>query len=233
MNGMLVTISAEGPVTTSLVITEGTGLEHASVIKLVRTYQVDFEEFGLLDFKSESSGGRPTEFAMLNERQTTLLMTYMRNSEIIRDFKIRLVKAFYELAKNNALGMAQTVAISELQQEVAALHAKINAFGKPIQRISNAQKNASLEDDILNAVKSEVDGNEYIAFSQLHNAVERHHNNSSPLSPRKTATALSILGYYFLTRCWVNGHRERIWTSACLAPSVTDAKKYVAIKLLA
>lgn len=98
MNHELVNKNESGDlVTTSMAIALGTNNDHASVIKLVREYKLDLEEFGLLDFKSESSGGRPTEYAVLNEQQATLLITYMRNSEIVRTFKKRLVKAFYEL----------------------------------------------------------------------------------------------------------------------------------------
>lgn len=85
-------------VTTTLAIAAGCEVDHASVIKLARTYQSDLQEFGLLDFKSESTGGRPTEFALLNEQQSTLILTYMRNSTIVREFKKRLVKDFWRLA---------------------------------------------------------------------------------------------------------------------------------------
>jgi phage antirepressor YoqD-like protein len=87
------------PRTTSLAIAEGTNNDHASVILLVRKYVEDLREFGLVDFKSTSTGGRPTEYASLNQEQSTLLMTYMRNSEIVRGFKKRLVKAFFEMAR--------------------------------------------------------------------------------------------------------------------------------------
>lgn len=85
--------------TTTLLIADGTENEHASVIKLVRSYLSDFEEFGHVDFKSEmvkrpQGGGAVREYAALNENQATLLMTYLRNNEIVRAFKKRLVKAF-------------------------------------------------------------------------------------------------------------------------------------------
>jgi phage antirepressor YoqD-like protein len=83
--------------TTTMAISAGCAVDHASVIKLVRTYQADLEEFGLLDFKSESTGGRPTEFALLNEQQSTLILTYMRNTDVVREFKKRLVKEFWSL----------------------------------------------------------------------------------------------------------------------------------------
>ena len=95
----LVTLTDGQPTTTSLAIAEGCQNDHASVIKLVRAYQSDLEGFGLLDFKSESTAGRPTEYAILNERQATLIISYMRNSEIVRAFKIRLVSKFYEMAE--------------------------------------------------------------------------------------------------------------------------------------
>ena len=41
-------------------------------------------------------GERKREVAYLNEPQTTLLLTYMKNTEKIRHFKKALVKAFYK-----------------------------------------------------------------------------------------------------------------------------------------
>jgi phage regulator Rha-like protein len=95
----IVTIQNNTLVTTSIAIANGTDNDHASVIKLVRTYQTDLEEFGLLDLKSESTGGRPTEYALMNQEQATLIMTYMRNSDIVRSFKKRLVKEFFDMAR--------------------------------------------------------------------------------------------------------------------------------------
>jgi len=83
--------------TTSLAIAEGTENTHEAVIKLVRKYVEDLQQFGTFGFEIQKSGGRPTEIAYLNEPQATLLITYLRNSEIVRKFKIALVKAFYEL----------------------------------------------------------------------------------------------------------------------------------------
>lgn len=99
----LVTLADGNAVTTSLVIAEGTGVQHQSLRELIQDNLADFEEFGVLRFEtgkpSEGSiGGRPVKYAVLNEQHATLLMTYMRNSEVVREFKKRLVKAFYTLA---------------------------------------------------------------------------------------------------------------------------------------
>lgn len=47
----LVTVINGSAVTNSLVIAEGTKNDHASVIKLVRSYIADLEEFGLVRFE--------------------------------------------------------------------------------------------------------------------------------------------------------------------------------------
>jgi phage regulator Rha-like protein len=91
------------PVTTTAIIAFETRNEHASVIALVRKYQKDLEEFGRVRFEIEpfatNGGTQHREIAILNEQQSTLLLTYMRNSDIVRAFKKRLVKAFYEMRR--------------------------------------------------------------------------------------------------------------------------------------
>jgi phage regulator Rha-like protein len=109
----LVTLFDGNPVTNTLILAEGTANNHASVIKLVRKYQEDLEEFGSLRFeirvmRKDGRGGEPTEFAILNEPQTTLIMTYMSNTPIIREFKKRLVAAFFELAAGRTLAIQNT-----------------------------------------------------------------------------------------------------------------------------
>lgn len=91
-------------VTSSLTIADGVGNPHASVIRLIRDNLEDLQEFGLVGFQIQprpagQHGGGDVEYALLNEQQATLLMTYMRNNPVVREFKKRLVKAFYEMAQ--------------------------------------------------------------------------------------------------------------------------------------
>lgn len=99
----LVTITDGLAVTTTLAIAEGTGVAHKAVIQLVRTYLTDLGEFGRVAFEMrpfETAGGmQRREVAALNEQQSTLLLTYMRNSEIVRSFKKRLVREFWQMAE--------------------------------------------------------------------------------------------------------------------------------------
>lgn len=84
--------------TTSLAISEGTENTHQAIMKMVRTYVGQLQEFGEVGFQIRlNPQGSPTEFAFLNEPQATLLITFLRNSEVVVSFKVALVKAFYEM----------------------------------------------------------------------------------------------------------------------------------------
>lgn len=86
------------PMTTSLAIAEGVAMAHASVIKLVRRYVEDIGTFGEIGFEIRlNPQGKPTELAWLNEQQATFLLTLMRNSPIVIEFKKALVRAFFAL----------------------------------------------------------------------------------------------------------------------------------------
>lgn len=89
------------PVTTSVIISNGIQLSHEPVIKLIRKYLDDLKTFGSVLFETESfktaGGTQRREIAILNEPQTTLLLTFFKNTEIVRKFKVALVQKFYEL----------------------------------------------------------------------------------------------------------------------------------------
>lgn len=121
MNAMLKTVELVDvengePMTTTLQIALGLGIMHASVIKLVRTYMPDFQEFGLVRFKIQprldgQHGGGDVKYVPLNEQQATFLMTLMRNSPRVIEFKKTLVKAFF-----HARALLQTDYFALIQQ---------------------------------------------------------------------------------------------------------------------
>lgn len=96
--------------TTSLIVAEGVGLQHKNVRELIEDNIADFEEFGVCRFEtakpstSANGGGRPQKLAVLNRDQALLLMTYLRNSAVVRDFKKRLIRAFTEMERRLAEG---------------------------------------------------------------------------------------------------------------------------------
>lgn len=146
----LVTIKDGDAVTTTLAVALGTQNDHASVIKLVRSYQADLEEFGLLDFKSESTGGRPTEYAFLTEPQATLLLTFMRNTEIVRAFKKKLVREFWELVQERNRASQPDVTTQE-----GALIALQGAVEKQLALIAENRQIAQQRDEAVRT-KAEI-----------------------------------------------------------------------------
>lgn len=91
----------------SITIAENVGYEHNAVIRLIRDNIKDFNEFGMLGFENESFKDslnriQTREIALLNENHSTLLITYMRNNDLTKRFKINLVKAF-SIMKNKLL----------------------------------------------------------------------------------------------------------------------------------
>lgn len=104
---MIVQQSPEGELTTtSLIIAEGTQVQHASVLRIIRDNEEDFEEFGRVRFEIrpfETAGGMQNRtIAVLNREHAMLLMTYMRNNIIVRQFKKQLVKAFTDMERRLA-----------------------------------------------------------------------------------------------------------------------------------
>ena len=72
-------------------------IKHQSLFELIKNHRADFEELGLLRFQTgKATGGRPEKFTMLNEDQSTLALTYSKNTPRVRQLKVMLVKAFGE-----------------------------------------------------------------------------------------------------------------------------------------
>lgn len=169
----LVFSNANQAVTSTLVIASETGHDHASVIKLVRTYLTDFEEFGRVGFQIapfETNGGtQQREIARLNQEQATLLITYMRNNAVVRTFKKRLVKAFFDFARNahptfaipqtlpDALRLAADLAESNAQQQarLTVVEPKADALDRIVTQssgtlnLTNAAKTLQVNPRVL------------------------------------------------------------------------------------
>lgn len=87
------------PYTTSEIIAECAGVTHHTIQELLRKHKADFESYGIIAFEMRKldGRGRPMKIYRLNEQQATLLITYLKNTEPVRRFKMNLVKAFFEM----------------------------------------------------------------------------------------------------------------------------------------
>ncbi|WP_237112611.1 Rha family transcriptional regulator [Mycobacteroides abscessus] len=148
--GELVTIDDGGvATTTSLLIAQGTGHEHASVIRLVRDNLGDLQDFGRVGFEirpfATAGGIQRREVAILGEEHATLLLTYMRNNQVVREFKKRLVREFWVLRRRmgvcevpRTLPAALRLAADQVERaelaesRVAALDAKVAADAEKV-----------------------------------------------------------------------------------------------------
>ncbi|MCE5290825.1 MAG: phage regulatory protein/antirepressor Ant [Nocardiaceae bacterium] len=156
----IVQMADGAPTTTSMRVANGTGVQHKNVLELVRNNLADFEEFGLVAFQTRprpegQHGGGDIQIAILNEEHATLLLTYMRNSEIVRDFKKRLVREFYEMRKrlatpmtaNELMAAGFAEAMKQLEQRDARIYqleAKANVDAPKVTYVDTYVTDADL-----------------------------------------------------------------------------------------
>lgn len=82
---------------------------HRTIFESITKYQSNFEEHGLLTFKTEavssinSRGVKYQKYALLNEDQCYFLLTLMRNNDFVVNKKSKLVKAFRQAKDQVAL----------------------------------------------------------------------------------------------------------------------------------
>ena len=122
------------PYTTSEIIAECAEVKHDTVQSLIRNHQEDFESYGIIGFEIRKldGRGRPMKIYRLNEQQATLLITYLKNTEPVRRFKMNLVKAFFEMREE----------LSKFRMQRALEKPKRKTLHESIETWPNAPKHA-------------------------------------------------------------------------------------------
>lgn len=86
------------PYTTSEIIAECAGVKHHAVQEHIRKNVERLERFGKVSFQMRPlPSGQQAKDYILNEQQATLLITFLKNTEQVANFKENLVKAFFEM----------------------------------------------------------------------------------------------------------------------------------------
>lgn len=137
---VLVSIKAE-PRLDSRLMAQCLGIQHTNLFAQVKAHKADFEEFGKVPFQTgPSASGQAEKFALLNEDQAYLLLTYSRNTAKTRKLKVNLVKAF-----GNARRAAE-LRHTEYLPAYHALHDAIKAAsnGSPHARWHHVNANREL-----------------------------------------------------------------------------------------
>lgn len=128
----LVENTGNGLVVTSETIAQGAGVEHRAVLQMIGKHQARLERFGQVAFEMRAGyNNAQVRVALLNEQQSTLIMSFMRNTEQVMDFKTALVEGFYAMAEqlNNQPALTEDQIVAQALQitsaKILALETKI------------------------------------------------------------------------------------------------------------
>ncbi|CYY28085.1 Rha family transcriptional regulator [Streptococcus suis] len=86
------------PYTLSSVVAECANISHHAVQEHIRKQKERLERYGKVSFQMRPlPSGQQAKDYILNEQQATLLITFLKNTEQVANFKEKLVKAFFEM----------------------------------------------------------------------------------------------------------------------------------------
>lgn len=174
----LVFLQSDEPVTTSLIVAEGTNNQHKSVVRLINEHSKRIERWGQIRFSDLKStnplGGRPTKVAYLNEQQATFLITLLKNNDIVLDFKAELVDQFFKMRQ-----VLQQIALQRplIRQSTKITQRKVTDAIKEYV-IPNARANGSTAPDKVF----------YMTYNKLFNKVV-----NIPAGQRDTLTTSQLI----------------------------------------
>ncbi len=135
------TLAKEGRRADTRMLAEHLGNQHKNVFELVKNYKADFEQLGKVAFQTEAlPSGQLEKFALLNEDQAYLLLSFSRNTATVRSLKIKMVAAFRD-ARN-----AAELREAEYLPSYHAMHDAIKraANGSPNERFMHMNANKFL-----------------------------------------------------------------------------------------
>lgn len=126
-------------------LAQALGLKHRSLFEQVERYKADFEAFGVVRFQTDqplpsSKGGRPERFALLNENQAHLLLTFSRNTTNVRALKVKLVQAFANARRAAEMHQSDYLPAYHLLHDAI----KVAANGSPNERHHHINANKAL-----------------------------------------------------------------------------------------
>lgn len=201
----LVEIKKIDLVTNTAAIAEGVGRDHDTIIKLVDRNKSDLEEFGEVGFEIRAGyNNSKVRVALLNEQQTTLLITYMRNNEVVRAFKKRLVSEFFTmrsaLAKKK---MDRNSARLEYKPMTDAIKHEREAQGKQI-----APHHFSNEADLINRLALGMTSAKF----RVHHEIGKKESIRDYLTPEQIhcITELQRANTVFISMGWDFEQRKEV-----------------------
>ncbi|HEM6145112.1 TPA: Rha family transcriptional regulator, partial [Streptococcus suis] len=121
------------PYTLSSIVAECAEVKHRHLKMLINKHKDRLERFGKVHFKiSPSKSGQNVRDYILNEQQATLLITFLRNTEQVANFKENLVRAFFEMRDE----------LAQFRYQMALEKPKRKALHEAIETWQEAPKHA-------------------------------------------------------------------------------------------
>lgn len=188
------------PVADTRVLADQLGLQHQNVFEMVKDYASDFEQLGILRFETgavktaESRGAKHTRFALLNEDQTYLLLTFSRNTAKVRQLKVNLVKAF----KAARTGGKSTTAHDRLPMQHKILDISVDRRVSPATVQGNVNRYMGVKRSRYASVQQLGEGeglcDRLLARVETENDIQRISGNHAALYGDSRQLALAGLG---------------------------------------
>ena len=152
------------PYTLSSIVAGCTGLQHHTITKTIRKHQARFEQFGKVGFKIQAmESGQNTKDYILNEQQATLLVTFLKNTEQVANFKTNLVKAFFEMREE----------LSKFRMQRALEKPKRKTLHDSIETWTNAPKHAhSTMNNLLLKAVTDMNAKQLMAERGGYNGID-------------------------------------------------------------
>lgn len=153
--------------TDNTIIAQGAGVEHASVIKLIKNYRDDISEFGRVGFQivplATNGGVQNIKVYRLNEQQATFVISLMRNTKPVIEFKKELVKQFYEMKQ-----------IIEKLVKISGYNAKLN---KEIKLLYENPKDYYFinENKMINCIVTGMSSQKFKQINNIKKGTMREH----------------------------------------------------------
>lgn len=219
------------PVVSTLVIAENIDKPNKTIVQLINNNMEDFLEFQdqeISNFEVQEIGvnGKAgyARYYNLNEQQSTLLITYLRNNDKVKEFKKNLVKAFFmmkerlqnqlqpqeqnilpvlvEMAKvNQMLVQSNQEIVANLTNMNAGLHEMLATMHNIKHDTSKIKENMNNQESLLREVRQKQSGLTPVDIVLLKEAIEKRAKELSNGDAEKiqalTRSIYSYINGYF------------------------------------
>jgi len=147
------------PATSQAILVNNTQNSDKSIQQLIRTHKEALEKFGEIGFTSETikgkTGSTKKKNYYLNEQQSYLFITFLKNSKEVVEFKIKLIEEFFKMKQElhaqdtdyKKLVLTQNTTIALLQKQLESKPKQITQKPKkhPMSYLSPVEHNTFLE----------------------------------------------------------------------------------------